>query len=88
MIAQHSFELIIDELNLFEKSNRITEVGNNRYVSTLTREIEAAQNYTKSFLSLVLISNQGEVLAIDSIMQNDTVISLKYLLPIDRKSVV
>lgn len=82
LIAQQSFELIIDKLNLFEKSNRITEVGNNRYVSTLTREIEAAQNYTKDYLSLVLISNQGEVLAIDSIMQNDTVISPHYFLPI------
>ncbi|MBZ0243597.1 MAG: hypothetical protein K8F24_10315, partial [Bacteroidales bacterium] len=82
LTAQQSFELIIDELNLFEKSNRITEVGNNRYVSTLTREIEAAQNYTKDYLSLVLISNEGELLAIDSIMQNDTVISPHYFLPI------
>lgn len=70
--AQNSFEISIDEPAVYESGENIHEVSNNRYVVTILREFEGAQNYTKRYSLLYLLDEQGEVLAMDSLMQADT----------------
>lgn len=79
--AQQSFEVIIDEENLYEIGTRVIEVSNNRYVADISREIENANSYNRRYSFLALIGETGDVLSVDSIMLNDTVTTHRFLLP-------
>jgi hypothetical protein len=81
--AQSSFELVIDEPLLFEEAYTLIETNNNNYVGIITREIEEANFYATRYLMLVLMNNQGEVIALDSIMEADTAFRIGAILQYD-----
>jgi hypothetical protein len=79
--AQSSFEISIDESAVYESGGNIREVSGNRYVVSILREFEGAQNYTKRYSLLCLLGSQGEVLVMDSLVHGDTAFRNSIFIP-------